>query len=269
MANNKVQLSNGTVLLDITPTTATASDVASGKVFFTAAGVQATGTASSSGQNIFCGTANPSASTGNNGDVYIKLSGSGTKELYPDAFTAKNMNSTNALGNCIGVSAEDGTSTSNVYSSGSGTTGTADYTFDFSEIPNNASIESISLVCKAHEENASRSTCTIQLYAGTTAKGSLTTVNGTSNALYTIDCGTWTRAELDTLIMRLSLGYYGGLIAGATMTVVYSLDNPSFSVTLDGTASGWAITGNDIYLKSNGAWSAQSTVTLSTTVIKS
>lgn len=46
MANNKVELSDGTVLIDITPTTATASDVASGKVFFTAAGVQTSGTAS-------------------------------------------------------------------------------------------------------------------------------------------------------------------------------------------------------------------------------
>lgn len=48
MANNayvnKVQLANGTVLIDISDTTAAASDVAAGKVFYTAAGVPTTGT---------------------------------------------------------------------------------------------------------------------------------------------------------------------------------------------------------------------------------
>ncbi len=46
MAVNKVVQSNGTTLIDITPTTAIASDVASGKIFFLADGTQATGTAS-------------------------------------------------------------------------------------------------------------------------------------------------------------------------------------------------------------------------------
>ena len=44
MAVNKVVQSNGTTLIDITPTTAIASDVASGKIFFLADGAQATGT---------------------------------------------------------------------------------------------------------------------------------------------------------------------------------------------------------------------------------
>lgn len=52
MATNKVALSDGTVLMDLSPTTANAEDVASGKVFFAANGVQTTGTAqSSSGGN--------------------------------------------------------------------------------------------------------------------------------------------------------------------------------------------------------------------------
>ena len=49
MANNKVQLANGTVLIDITDTTANASDVAQGKYFYTASGVKTEGTSSGGG----------------------------------------------------------------------------------------------------------------------------------------------------------------------------------------------------------------------------
>ena len=70
MANNKVQLSNGTVLLDITPTTATASDVASGEVFFTADGSQATGTLNI--VTYYTGSSAPASSLGNNGDIYLQ-----------------------------------------------------------------------------------------------------------------------------------------------------------------------------------------------------
>ena len=44
MANNKVQLANGTVLIDLTDTTATASDVVSGKYFYAANGTKTLGT---------------------------------------------------------------------------------------------------------------------------------------------------------------------------------------------------------------------------------
>lgn len=46
MAVNKVELADGTSLIDITDTTAEAGDVISGKVFYTAAGVRTVGTAS-------------------------------------------------------------------------------------------------------------------------------------------------------------------------------------------------------------------------------
>lgn len=49
MANNKVQLADGTVLIDITDTTAVAADVAAGKYFYNAAGVKTLGTGSGGG----------------------------------------------------------------------------------------------------------------------------------------------------------------------------------------------------------------------------
>lgn len=220
-----------------------------------------------SGQNIYSGTSAPSSSLGSDGDIYMKMESGGTVEAYPNDYTSHNMNSSSHLGDCIGVSAEDGTSTSNTYSSGSSVTGTADYTFDLSAVPSNATITNVSLQVKAHEENASRSTCTIRAYHGSTAKGSLTTVNGTSNKIYDVSVGSWTRAELDNFVMRLSLGYYGGLIAGATLTVEYEAD-AQWSANLTGNADGWTLTGDNIYKKSGGSWSLVSSTALDDTVTR-
>ena len=233
-------------------------------------GTQVTGTGQGGGasQKIYSGESAPSSSLGNNGDIYIQTQSGGSLEVYPQDFTSHNCNSAGHLSDCIGVSAEDGTSKNNVYSSGSSVTGTVDYTFDLSSIPSNATITSVSLQVKAHEENASRSTCTIRCYAGSTAKGSLTTVSGTSNTIYTVNCGSWTRAELDSFVMRLSLGYYGGLIAGATLTIEYEMSDAAYEVTLTGSSSSWSIKGSGIYQKTNGSWSAVSSVTLESTIGK-
>ena len=48
---------------DVSDTTATAADVASGKVFYSAAGVRSTGTASASGVSVFYGTCATAAAT--------------------------------------------------------------------------------------------------------------------------------------------------------------------------------------------------------------
>ena len=119
----------------------------------------------------------------------------------------------------------------------------------------------MSCVVKAHEENASRSTMTVQLYAGSTAKGSVTTVSGTSNANYTLDVGTWTRAELDSLQMVMSVGYYGGLIAGATLTISYETE-PQWTASLTGNGSGITMTSGVMYKKDGGAWVKTTSVAL-------
>ena len=257
---------------DVTDTTAAASDVSQGKYFYTASGVRTAGTSSGGGgasQTIYTGTSEPSSSLGSNGDIYIKASSGGTLEGYPESFEASGMNSTSNLSACIGKSAEEGSSTSNVYSSGQSTTGIVDYSFDLSSIPSNASITSVACAVKAHEENASRSSCILQLYANGNAKGSATTVSGTSNAIYNLNTGSWTRAELDGLTLRMSVGYYGGLIAGATLTIAYEMEEASYEVTLTGNASTWSISGNGIYKKANGSWSSASSVELENTIGRS
>lgn len=52
MAVNKVELADGTSLIDITDSTVEASDVAAGKVFYTAAGVRTVGTAQGGGDPL-------------------------------------------------------------------------------------------------------------------------------------------------------------------------------------------------------------------------
>jgi hypothetical protein len=69
MAKNKV-IYNGQTLIDLTDTTAEASDVASGKYFYGKDGVKTQGGLSFS--TIRTGTTVPSSSLGSNGDVYIQ-----------------------------------------------------------------------------------------------------------------------------------------------------------------------------------------------------
>lgn len=270
MAKNKV-VYNGTVLIDLSADTVSSSDhIMSGYVGHLRDGTQVTGTGQGGGasQTIYSGESAPASSLGSNGDVYIITSGGGSLEAYPASFTSSGMNSTSNASKCIGVSAADGSATGNMYSSGSGTTGVVEYAFDLSSIPASATIDSVSCVVNAHEENASRSTFTLQLYSGSTAKGSETTVSGTSNTNYTLTCGSWTRSELDSLVLHTEYGYYGGLVAGATLTIAYSLAVTSYEVTLTGSSSSWSIKGSGIYQKVNGSWSAVSSVTLESTIGK-
>ena len=171
---------------------------------------------------------------------------------------------------CIGHSAEDPSSSgtsSNMYSP-SGSTGYAAYSFDFSAIPSNATIEEIAVRCYGHRESStidSSHVSNVALYYGNTMKGEDVDFPSTSNSLVTIEnTGTWTRAELDNLTLRHTVGYYGGLVLGITIEVTYStgtgIDHYTYTYTVNGdstiavTIGSVTPTGDKIFRKINGSW---------------
>lgn len=112
--------------------------------------------------------------------------------------------------------------------------------FDCSSIPSGATIDSVSCVAKCYVSNTSRITSrSVQLYYGTnTAKGSSVTFNATEGATQTLDCGTWTREELNDINIRVagtrgtntssaSIRFYG-----ADLTITYTLQTYTVTTTI-------------------------------------
>lgn len=118
------------------------------------------------------------------------------------------------------------------------------FNFDCSSIPENAVINSVACQAKAVISSGYFPTRIIQLCAGTTKKGSPTTVtnssiNNTVNVQTIADTGTWTREELDDIkilvqgIRTTSTSNFNISFYGATLTVNYTVpDEPYFRYTL-------------------------------------
>ena len=106
-------------------------------------------------------------------------------------------------------------------------TGWAIYDFDFSSIPANATITSVSVKCYGGKENTnsgSQYQAKIGLYSGTTLKSTEQQFTSTSASIMTISSpGTWTRAELQNAKLRFTVAYYGGWLGGVTWTVNYTV----------------------------------------------
>ena len=189
----------------------------------------------------------------------------GTASSVPTSYTAGgSINGTNYQ-STIGKGSDTPNRTGNDYFStvqgGSGST-YIDYHFDFSDIPEGATISSMSVTVKGHCESTSesREISRVQCYTGTTAKGSYVDMTGsTTDRVYTIsNPGTWTRAELDDARIKHTIGVYGGLMSGATWTVAYEMDGYAYTITnvaanhtIVVTASGG---GPTLYVKLNGSW---------------
>lgn len=116
--------------------------------------------------------------------------------------------------------------------------------FDLSEIPANATIQSISCTAKGYinTTNSSRITARqMQLFSGSTAKGSASTIS-TSTSAQTMTCGTWTRAELNDCRLRFYVkrgtsntsSTYNIRAYGATLKVTYTWQEVTYTITVSG-----------------------------------
>lgn len=171
----------------------------------------------------------------------------------------------------VGHSAESPSSSgsgSNMYASSS-STGYAAYSFDFSSIPSNATIESIEVRCYGHRESSTISSTYVSqcvLYQGSTAISDEVDFPSTSDTIITVTPTTLpTRAQLDDVVVRHYVGYYGGLVRGITFEVTYStgtgIDHYTYAFTTTGDATiavtiGSVGPSDTIYIKVNGAWVA-------------
>lgn len=114
-------------------------------------------------------------------------------------------------------------------SNGDGTaTGSLVFNFDFSSIPENAIIDSVSISAYGCQESDSSSSdtdvCKLGAYSGSVLKGSEQDITRTSNGITTMsNVGTWTRQELQNAKLKFTVGYYGGRLGGITWSVTYSI----------------------------------------------
>ena len=138
------------------------------------------------------------------------------------------------------------------------------YSFDVSSIPSNATIVSVECTAKAQHTHSSTTYGSIQLYSGSTAKGTASTFRATTTM--DLNCGSWTRSELSDIRIRIGNTYTGGTTTyytrfyGADLTVVYTVPGDyCYGYTISNISADHTIVISDavsakVYLKVNGSW---------------
>lgn len=168
-----------------------------------------------------------------------------------------------AVGHSAESPSSSGTS-SNMYAS-SGSTGYAEYTFDFSSIPSGAVIEDIEVRCYGHRENSSIDSTHVSqcaIYNGSTAISDAEDFPSTSNSIITLTPNTMP-SSMDDVTVRHFVGYYGGLVLGISFDVTYStgsgIDHYTYTFTVSGDATiavtiGGSGGGTKFYIKESTGW---------------
>lgn len=155
-----------------------------------------------------------------------------TITVYPSGYINTKSASSSNISN--GYTASDSTTYGQInLTTGSGAVTDFYYTFDLSNIPDNAKIQNIECAVKAMVSTTSTSyikTRSMRLYSGSTAKGSGgTSINSMVSVLLLKADDTWTREELNDLRIRLYVARGSSDTSttryirfyGATLTITY------------------------------------------------
>lgn len=149
--------------------------------------------------------------------------------------------STNVLENAF-TDASSSTRWAPYTNTGSGATTTIYLNFDCSEIPTEATINSVSCSVKCGTQGTSYfGTRTVQMATGTTTKGSATTMSGSNSSpsTHNLSVGTWTAAEIRNAKLKFYVVRGSSntttdatfSIYGATLTVNYTIHGYMYTTT--------------------------------------
>lgn len=197
--------------------------------------------------------------------VYMPADTGKTVDQYPSGYATGGSGTISGLHyvNTIGCSVDNPSSETQVDSTTTGgTTAIIYYKFDFSDIPESATISSMTIQVRYKVSNTNYAQ-SVNTYSGTTSKGTAVTLNSTSFTTTTISSpGTWTAAQLrDDPRIGLTLSYSGALIIGITWSVTYTADVPAYyrynltNLSTDHTILFKSTGGNNyLYVKLNGTW---------------
>ena len=187
--------------------------------------------------------------TDNNTDVTSSLVYSSvlTKEeqFFPSSFSNSSGTVTNQSNGLTGTD-------SNTYAQLTLKSGSyIEYSFNTSSIPNNATINSVSCQAKGCVTRTSNA-ATVQLYSGSTAKGSTTNLSTNSTVtIVNLNCGTWTRSELNDCRIRIVSTYtsnntYYANFYGADLIVNYTINEDHYTYTISNISADHTIVIEDV-----------------------
>lgn len=156
--------------------------------------------------------------------------------------------------------------TSNYYSSGSGTQAVFQYDVSFADIPADVTITRLYMMANGHAESTSNSSeyMCVQLKSGSTELSeeyNFKSSGSTSNSTQTIEATTLpTVAQLESLVVECTLGYYGGAINGVTVFLEYTVSGVyyTYATTISGDMTIAVTIGSaakdTMYVKVSGSW---------------